>query len=271
MSGLCFLSNSRPRISVVHTNLDSNTLFRGNSILTKALEIYLKQTCFDYLDSCVGGFVKMLVENDISLEVDPTRIDKPEVLQHNWSQLIGFTETLWLKLFQTRKSIPLKLRVVLEFIRERATSRLKDQNIEYLSVSAFFFLRLICPALMAPKLFNLTRIHPSQNCQRTLTLIAKSIQSLANLSLLGVKEQYMHPMNAFIESKFPDMKQYLTDISTLDGPMRSATIYMNDEVHTYELENYLALFHQFVINYDNPLLHKDLSAICYTISNSVES
>lgn len=256
---------------VISYNLDSNTLFRGNSILTKALEIYLKQICFDYLDSCVGGFVKMLVENDIYLEVDPTRIDKPEVLEHNWSQLIGYTETLWIKLFQTRKTIPTKLMVVLQFVREKSVAKLTEPNIQYLSVSAFFFLRLICPALLSPKLFNLTRIHPSQNCQRTLTLIAKSMQSLANLSLLGVKEQFMNPMNAFIASKFEDMKQYLTDISTVESPARAATLYLNDEVHTYELENNLALFHNFVMNYDNPNIDKELSAICYTVSNTAES
>eukprot|EP00835_Amoeboradix_gromovi_P002924 NODE_177_length_15815_cov_0.395457.p8 type:complete len:216 gc:universal NODE_177_length_15815_cov_0.395457:14642-15289(+) len=213
----------------------------------------------------------MLVENDIYLEVDPTRVDKPDTLQHNWSQLIGYTETLWMKLFQTRKTIPTKLIVVLQFVKDKSTEKLKDEDSKYLSVSAFFFLRLICPALLSPKVFNLTRTHPSPNCQRTLTLIAKSLQSLANLSLLGIKEQYMHPMNAFIESKFSDMKQFLTDISTTQGALRPSTLYINDTVHTYDLENQLALFHHFVTNYENNLMNKELLVICSSISNLTDS
>ncbi len=210
----------------------------------------------------------MLVENDIYLEVDPTRITNPEQMSQNWSQLIGFTETLWLKLFQTRKSLPLKVVVVLQHIKDKCMEKLKDQDSQYLSVSAFFFLRLICPALLGPRLFNLTRVHPSSNCQRTLTLIAKSMQSLANLSLLGVKEQYMYPMNCFIESKFTDMKQYLTDVSTFYGNTRPSTVYINDMVHTFELENYLALFHNFILQSDNPLINKELLGICSKIDPS---
>eukprot|EP00834_Sanchytrium_tribonematis_P001850 NODE_48_length_31852_cov_1.054168.p17 type:complete len:214 gc:universal NODE_48_length_31852_cov_1.054168:8601-9242(+) len=212
----------------------------------------------------------MLIENDIYLEVDPLRVEKQEVLQHNWSQLIGFTETLWLKLFQTRKGIPMKVVLLLQFIREKVTEQLSEENAKFLSVSAFFFLRLICPSLLSPKLFNLTRVHPSQNCQRTLTLIAKSLQSLANLSILGAKEQYMNPMNTFIESKFNDMKQFLIDVSTCATPIRPPTLNMNDDIHTIELENHLAYFHHFVMSSDKTNIHKDLIAICNSISNSTE-
>jgi Ras GTPase-activating protein 1 len=48
---------------------------------------------------------------------------------------------------------------------------------------------------------------------RTLTLLAKTLQNLANLVEFGQKEPYMLPMNEMIQRKMPEMKQYLLDIA----------------------------------------------------------
>lgn len=51
-------------------------------------------------------------------------------------------------------------------------------------ISACLFLRLICPAILAPNLFHITPDFPSVKVARTLTLVAKTIQTLANFSEL---------------------------------------------------------------------------------------
>lgn len=40
--------------------------------------------------------------------------------------------------------------------------------------------------------------HPGVRAQRTLTLVAKSLQGLANMTTFGVKEPWMEPMNEFL-------------------------------------------------------------------------
>ena len=54
--------------------------------------------------------------------------------------------------------------------------------------------------------------HPRPRAVRTLTLIAKSLQCLANLSTFGSKEPWMEPMNAFINSHRSEFKAYIDAI-----------------------------------------------------------
>ena len=144
---------------------------------------------------------------------------------------------------------------VFSHLQRRLTEKFSDPNsnggqasetelaglARYTGVSGFVFLRLICPAILGPKLFYIVRgepnffwwrwwlffwwrlliaclfsvhwpnklysyfcvvqykiEHPEARAHRTLTLIAKSLQGLANLVTFGSKESWMVPMNEFI-------------------------------------------------------------------------
>jgi len=52
----------------------------------------------------------------------------------------------------------------------------------------------------------------SERNTRTFTLLAKVIQTLANLSDFNEKELYMCPLNDYINAKIASMKKYLSDI-----------------------------------------------------------
>jgi Ras GTPase-activating protein 1 len=66
---------------------------------------------------------------------------------------------------------------------------------------------------LGPKLFGLAKEHPSQIANRTLTLLAKTIQNLGNLVEFGQKETYMKDMNPFILDSKDRMKKYIDELS----------------------------------------------------------
>lgn len=54
--------------------------------------------------------------------------------------------------------------------------------------------------------------HPRPRAQRTLTLIAKALQGLANMTTFGNKEPWMEPMNKFLVSNRTEFKTFVDKI-----------------------------------------------------------
>ena len=83
------------------------------------------------------------------------------------------------------------LRLIFSRIQAAVISRYDQvedhKNTRYTCISAFIFLRFFVPAVLNPRLFSLVSNTPDPNSQRTLTLVAKSLQGLANFSSFGQK------------------------------------------------------------------------------------
>ena len=94
-------------------------------------------------------------------------------------------------------------------LRASVTEKWGDGLERYTSISGFLFLRFFCPAILNPYNFGLMDEHPSGVVARNLTLVAKTLQSLANLSP-SEKEPFMEIMNPFINSNIDKMQRCIT-------------------------------------------------------------
>ncbi|KAJ7365843.1 Ras GTPase-activating protein 1 [Desmophyllum pertusum] len=68
---------------------------------------------------------------------------------------------------------------------------------------------------MNPKICNMMSESPSSCAARTLTLVAKCLQNLANLVEFGLKESFMTPVNPFILKNKEKMVAFLDDLANV--------------------------------------------------------
>ncbi|KAH8701863.1 putative GTPase activating protein [Talaromyces proteolyticus] len=196
--------------------IEANLLFRGNSLLTKALDMHMRRLGKEYLEETIGERVRDLDESDPDCEVDPMRT-RPEDLDRNWRNLIGLTSLFWKSIAGSASRCPSELRRIFRHVRACAEDRYGDflRSVTYSSVSGFLFLRFFCPAILNPKLFGLMKEHPRPRAQRTLTLIAKALQGLANMTTFGGKEPWMEPMNKFLLMNRSAFKEFVDTICSI--------------------------------------------------------
>ncbi|KAG8806367.1 hypothetical protein FRC18_006120 [Serendipita sp. 400] len=87
------------------------------------------------------------------------------------------------------------------------------------AISSFVFLRFLVPAILNPHLFGLCPGMPPKGVVRSLTLLAKCTQSLANLNPgTSQKEEYMRGIKGLLERSTVTMIDYLAYVSSVPDP-----------------------------------------------------
>lgn len=188
--------------------------FRGNSIATKAMEAYIKLVGQKYLQSTLQGVVtEIILSDEVDLEVDPIKVNDPEALRHHRVNLRTVVKQVWSRISMSYSYFPIQLQRCFYKIRQYLEHVGKPEVGDNL-ISSCIFLRYLCPAILSPSLFNLTDEYPSERANRNLTLVAKTLQTLANFTKYQGKENSMEFLNSFLEEESAPMKTFLRQISS---------------------------------------------------------
>ncbi|XP_076231952.1 ras GTPase-activating protein raskol isoform X2 [Calliopsis andreniformis] len=240
----------------IHRIDDERLTFRGNSLATKAMEAYLKLTGDRYLQETLGAVVRGAVEGG-DCEVDPLKVASVAALHKQQQNLRNAVELAWSRILASHAHFPLELRECFRIFRERLADMGREDIADNL-ISASIFLRFLCPAILSPSLFNITHEYPNEKAARNLTLVAKTLQTLANFTRFQGKENFMEFMNDLLEREAPSMKTFLQLISSplpKDAPANNSL----------EFDGYIDLGKQL------SLLHALLRESLVTITTSSSS
>lgn len=168
-----------------------------------------------------GVTAEQAAENPQVQKIIAPRLD---ILTH-WAEM--FLETIINGLDRT----PYGIRWICKQIRslsKRKYPDAQDQTICTL-IGGFFFLRFINPAVVTPRSYMLIDEVPSEHPRRTLTLIAKMLQNLANKPTYS-KEPYMAKLQPFIHKNKERVNKFMLDLCEVQ-----------DFYETLEMDNYVAL------------------------------
>jgi len=186
---------------------DAGTLFRRTSLASTVMEQYMRSTCSTFVSLALGESVKHVVDQLQSCELNPAKCDvnvTNKQLEGNLHRLLEHLTFTLRSIINTCDIFPKHLiRIFAHLQRCVAAKWPNDMQIPTRVVSGFLFLRLLCPAIISPKSFNLVSDPPSPMAARTLLLVAKSLQNLANLVEFGGKEGFMSVLNQFILENKP--------------------------------------------------------------------
>ncbi|KAJ8122667.1 hypothetical protein ONZ43_g1193 [Nemania bipapillata] len=126
---------------------------------------------------------------------------------------------------------PYGIRWICKQIRSLTKRKYPEANDQVICtlIGGFFFLRFINPAIVTPKSYMLIDGKPAERPRRTLTLIAKMLQNLANKPSYA-KEPYMAKLSPFIQQNKDRVNKFMLDLCEVQ-----------DFYESLEVDQYVAL------------------------------
>ncbi|KDE05217.1 hypothetical protein MVLG_04355 [Microbotryum lychnidis-dioicae p1A1 Lamole] len=249
------------------TATEFGSLLRANTPVSRMMTTYTRRgPGQSYLKSVLAERINSLIEHkELNLEINPLKVYEqmvnsildetgelpedlprsvaPEVAAANpdvqniiaprLTMLMEIANSFLLTIMDSINSVPYGIRWICKQIRS-LTKRKYPEATDYAICSligGFFFLRFVNPAIVTPQAYMLIDSLPAsaKHPRRTLTLIAKMLQNLANKPSYS-KEAYMMSLNPFVDNNKTRMNQFL-----------NALCDVGDFYDTLEMDQYMAL------------------------------
>ncbi|KAB0798318.1 hypothetical protein PPYR_09311 [Photinus pyralis] len=200
---------------------DPTTIFRGNTLVSKMMDESMRLIGLQYLHKTLRPTLDLVFNEKKPCEIDITRIKDTNLAKANLANLKEYVQKIFKAITQSAVHCPALMCQIFHNLRECATSYFpNNREVRYSVISGFIFLRFFAPAILGPRLFDLTTEQIDCQTNRTLTLISKTIQSLGNLvscrSMQQVcKEEYMECVykEFFTDQHLQAVRQFLEIIS----------------------------------------------------------
>eukprot|EP01134_Creolimax_fragrantissima_P004999 CFRG4999T1 len=191
------------------------TIFRGNSLASKFMDTWMNRIGRLYLHDVLCPVLSEILANPrASAEIDPQLMEADGNIENNLKYLSETIEKVVFQIYSSVHECPEPLRTVFQRLQTAVTERFPEEsNSRYTVISSFVFLRFFNPAILSPKQFGLVDDYTDERVSRTLKLISKTVQNIANGVEFGEKEAYMKPLNRLIQLHIPFVRRYLDRIA----------------------------------------------------------
>jgi len=171
----------------------------------------------------------------------------------NQANLKGLTTLFLDLLMNSRASCPLPLRWLAHYIRLSTTNKFRGEEFKK-ALTSVFFLQFLCPALTSPvsnKLVANTPVNQTLKMRRTLILVSKLLQTLAN------KQASTTPLGTMLK-EYEDLLQLFLQM-------------ISDTPSQYTMSHYSVSFshYQISLQYIKALVEKDSDNLLQTLKQTL--
>lgn len=191
------------------------------------------------IEADTGGLPPSLPRG-VSQEVAANNPDVQAIIRPRITMLMEIADTFLTTIFDSIDTVPYGIRWICKQIRSLTRRKYPEVTEAQICslIGGFFFLRFLNPAIVTPQAYMLIESkgqhlgqpdQPPKNPRRTLTLIAKILQNLANKPSYS-KEQFMIPLNSFVDNHQAMMNQFLNQLCEV-----------GDFYESLEMDQYMAL------------------------------
>ncbi|XP_057347212.1 rasGAP-activating-like protein 1 isoform X5 [Manis pentadactyla] len=214
-----------------------NTLFRSNSLASKSMEQFMKLVGMPYLHEVLKPVINRVFEEKKYIELDPCKMDlgrtrrisfkgtpsEDNLREASLGLLTGYLGPIVDAIVGSVGRCPPTMRLAFkqlhQCVEEHFPQAEHKQDVKYLAISGFLFLRFFAPAILTPKLFDLRDQHADPQTSRSLLLLAKAVQSIGNLGQqLGQgKELWMAPLHPFLLQSISRVRDFLDQLVDVNG------------------------------------------------------
>ncbi|CAG8528308.1 5371_t:CDS:10, partial [Diversispora eburnea] len=238
------------------TTSDFNSLLRANTPVSRMMTTYTRRgPGQSYLKSVLSERINSLIEHkDLNLEINPLTVqdtgslpdhlprsvtpdvaaanpDVQSIIAPRITMLMEIANSFLQTIIDSIEQVPYGIRWICKQIRSLTKRKYPDCT-EFAICSligGFFFLRFVNPAIVTPQGYMLVDGIPGKYPRRTLTLIAKMLQNLANKPSYA-KEEYMRMLNPFVEVNKQRINKFLLELCEI-----------GDFYESLEMDQYMAL------------------------------
>lgn len=136
---------------------DPTTIFRGNTLVSKMMDEAMRLSGLHYLHQTLRPVLAQILAEKKPCEIDPSKVKDRSAVDTNLHHLQDYVERVFDAITKSAVRCPKVLCQIFHDLRECAGRHFPhNREVRYSVVSGFIFLRFFAPAILGPKLFDLT-------------------------------------------------------------------------------------------------------------------
>lgn len=116
----------------------------------------MRATCQSFLEQALSETLRRVMETRQSCELNPSKLESLAEACENAENLLSLLDDVVDLIFHSVESCPPMLRFICGCLQRAVAAKWPNDNlVKTRVVGGFIFLRLLCPAILNPRQFNL--------------------------------------------------------------------------------------------------------------------